>query len=341
MYITPQKQSTSSKSHVALMLCGLVIAVLIGVALISGWRWYLRQVAERQRFAKLSVVADEYLSQRAAAESARIKASTRSATTLPSPVIPNSEPESLTDSTKPAVSLTNLPSSSEEAVFTDPIPLSEDVEPDRLGQAKELQKQFWAATKWEDKLPLVAESERVRPLMKDFYEDQKNTDPVAGNANHQAHFKLNNTEVLLFSYSSPRPGGTLDMALVATEKGKFSIDWESYVGASEVSWSAFKRERGNTPKLFRVFANQDDYYNYEFTDEKRFLAFHLSSPDGFYFVKGYCERTSTIGRTLTALFTSGAPRMALTLRLAFPEKALSDHCVQIVGVVANRWLIVP
>ncbi len=341
MYIAPQKRSTSSKSHIALMVCGLVLAVLIGLAIVTGWRWYLREVAERQRYAQLSQVADEHFSQRAAVESAKIKASTRSATTLPEPISPKLDSANSTESMKPAVSLTNLPSSSDEVIFTDPVPLSEDVESDRLSQAKELQKQFWAATKWEDKLSLVAEADRVRPLMKDFYEDQKNTDPVAGNANHQAHFKLNNTEVLLFSYSSPRPGGTLDMALVATEKGKFSIDWESYVGASEVSWSAFKRERGNTPKLFRVFANQDDYYNYEFTDEKSFLSFHLSSPDGFYFVKGYCARTSTIGRTLTALFTSGAPRMALTLRLAFPEKALSDHCVQIVGVVANRWLIVP
>jgi hypothetical protein len=42
-----------------------------------------------------------------------------------------------------------------------------------------------------------------------------------------------------------------------------------------------------------------------------------------------------------ALQVSGPTRMALTLRLAFPEKAESDHCVSITGVVANRWLLVP
>jgi hypothetical protein len=33
--------------------------------------------------------------------------------------------------------------------------------------------------------------------------------------------------------------------------------------------------------------------------------------------------------------------MAFTLRLAFPEKAESAQCVHIVGLLANRWLLVP
>jgi hypothetical protein len=31
----------------------------------------------------------------------------------------------------------------------------------------------------------------------------------------------------------------------------------------------------------------------------------------------------------------------LTLRLAFPNQAQSDHCVKIVGLLADRWLLFP
>lgn len=328
-------------THLGLMLFGAVIVTLLIFLLVIGWRWYFAELDHRHELLKLSELADERISQVVAQQSERIKASTRAATTLPEPSVPITPSPSATEPAKPAVTLNSLPEGSSDVVFTDPVPLTEDVEPARLAAVKELQKQFWAATSWEAKLPFVADAERVKPLMKNYYEVEKGTDPVAGDASHQIHFKLNNTEVLLFTYTSPRPGGSLDMAFTASNGGKFLLDWESFVGASEVSWATFKKERPTEPRLFRVFASQDDYFNYEFGDSKRYLSFHLSSPDGFFFLKGYCERESAIGRSLSALFASGAPRMAFTLRLAFPEKSLSDHCVSITGVVANRWLIVP
>jgi hypothetical protein len=164
---------------------------------------------------------------------------------------------------------------------------------------------------------------------------------VAGDARRQARFRLNGKEVLLFSYAGTRIDGSLDVALITQPDGQYKLDWESYVGASDLSWPDLKKLRSTEPRVFRVFAKLDDYFNYEFTDDKRYLCLHLSSSDSFYFVKGYCERASPLGKTVESLLGSGPERVALTLRLSFPEQAQSDHCVLINGVVANRWLIVP
>lgn len=341
MLIPPDKHSSSSMSHMGLMMCFLVSIVMTGFLLIVGWRWYFDELNRRREFAELSAVVDRQRSAQAAMQNAQGKASTRASVKSSTPISPTPVAVPTPVPPRPMLSLSDLPHQSETGVFSESIPLPDDVEPERLRAAIELQKLFWAAPTWHEKLAFITDSKRVQPMVKEFYEVQKDTEPLVGNLTAQGHFKLNSAEVLLFSYSSPRPGGALDMALVATNGGKFLIDWESYVGASEVSWGQFKRERITQPKLFRVFANQDDYFNFEFSDDKRFTSFHLTSPDGLNFVKGYCERESTIAKTLISLFSTGAERKALTLRLAFPEKAQSDQCVHIIGVLANRWLIVP
>jgi hypothetical protein len=75
-------------------------------------------------------------------------------------------------------------------------------------------------------------------------------------------------------------------------------------------------------------------------------------------VTGYVERTSLFGVALANLIgvplphklPDGTPMPALnlpgakallTLRLAFPNQAQSDHCVKIVGLLADRWLLFP
>ena len=135
-------------------------------------------------------------------------------------------------------------------------------------------------------------------------------------------------------------GVDLDVAMIAQPNGKFLIDWESMVGASDLPWLEFKKTRPTQPFLVRVFARPDDYFNYEFSDDKRWSAAHLTSPDGNFFIYGYCEKDSEVARTLASIFEQVRGRAALTLRIAYPEKAESDHCARIVGIVANRWLLV-
>jgi len=150
----------------------------------------------------------------------------------------------------------------------------------------------------------------------------------------------NNTEVLLYSYASVRPGNTTDVALIARPGEAFKVDWESFVGASEMGWPEFKKERPVRPQLFRVFAQFDDYYNYEFSDEET----ALRAPDvtGWAVFHLWLLRAWLGGRTHSGDLACCRCRAhgAYAAAGVFTQ-AESDHCVHITGVVANRWLLVP
>ncbi len=319
-----------------MMTIALLMAGGLMLVLFIGWRSYFREVEARQKMALLSARTESQLAASAAAQAAAIKEATQEMVSVPAPTA--TVPQQVT----PAVTLTSQPDAGgTDSTFPEPEVLTQDVSQADLRDARETQRQFWAATTWKDKAQCVCDPVRVSPLMREFYEVRKETEPFIGDARQQAHFKLHATEILLFSYDSSRLGGTVDIAMIRQPDGKFLIDWESYVGASETGWSDFKKQRIATPKLFRLFASIDDYYSYEFDNPAKYLCLHLASADGFYFVKGYCERDSSMGRLISAMFATGPDRRAFTLRLAFPDHAQSDHCVRITGMVANRWLIVP
>ena len=309
----------SSRPHLALMACCFVAAVLLSFLLVVGWRSHLDRADRSLTMLKEA----QALGQR------------------PQQPVVVPKPKVLTPPTEESLKLSDLARSQEAPLFPEPVLLTTPISPDREVAAHATLQRFLQAESWRDKLPLVVESERVRSAMRDFYEVRRHHDPRAEGPSRQAMFRINNTEVLLYSFASMRPGGATDVALIARDGEPFKVDWESFVGASEMSWPDFKKQRTTDPQLFRVFAQVDDYYNYEFSDAAKFISVHLTSPDGLYFIYGFCARDSAVGQTLTALQASGPTRMALTLRLAFPPKAESDHCVSITGVVANRWLLVP
>ena len=316
----------SSRPHLALLICCSVAALLLGFLLVVGWRWHLDQVELRLTMVK-------------AAEGSRKKAKAP-----PPPAAVEPAASILTASPLPtdeALKLTDLARPQEDPLFSEAQPLILPVQPARALAAEELLQRFLQAETWRDKVPLVVNGSRVQDAMRDYYEIRRQHDPATMGPARQARVRINNTEVLLYSYASTRPGNVTDVALIARPGEPFKVDWESFVGASDMGWPEFKKERPVRSQLFRVFAQFDDYYNYEFSDEKKLLSVHLTSPDGLYFIYGFCERGSVVGRTLETLQAAGAARMALTLRLAFSPQAESDHCVHITGVVANRWLLVP
>ena len=316
----------SSRPHLALLICCSVAALLLSFLLVAGWRWHLDQVELR-----LTMVR--------AAEALR-----KNARPAPPPPAVESAVSILTAPpvvVDEALKLTDLARPQEDPLFSEAQPLILPVQPARALAAEELLQRFLQAETWQDKVPLVVNGGQVRDAMRAYYEIRHQQDPATMGPARQDSFRINNTEVLLYSYASTRPGNATDVALIARPGEPFKVDWESFVGASEMGWPEFKKERPIRPQLFRVFAQFDDYYNYEFSDEKKLLSVHLTSPDGLYFIYGFCERGSVVGRTLETLMAAGAARMALTLRLAFSPQAESDHCVHITGVVANRWLLVP
>lgn len=51
------------------------------------------------------------------------------------------------------------------------------------------------------------------------------------------------------------------------------VDWESWVGWSEMPWDDFLKIKATEPKLVRVMLKWVDYYNFDFSDEKKWRVY--------------------------------------------------------------------
>ena len=121
------------------------------------------------------------------------------------------------------------------------------------------------------------------------------------------------------------------------------IDWESFVAYCERSFSALSQEKPIRPVLMRGMAKIDDYYNYEFSDSKTYLSLKLDSADGDEAVHAFCRRDSEMGRWLiNDLGADAASSLTkgYALWVAFPKDAQSNRCLNLVQIVAGRWLSV-
>jgi hypothetical protein len=323
----------SLNPHRALMAILFLTGAGIVFGLIVGWQWYFDNASRRE--AILSLAKKKEVETKLKADlvtAAELRDATPSGSDSGTPYA------SLADMAKESRKDADLSAVPSEAV-TITLPL--DAESTEVQEAEELLKNYSKAKTWENKLPFVYQPDRTRVLMAQFYDVQKGNDPVAGTALHRGHYRIDGTEIMHFTYACNRPGDVLELAMRRNAEGRFVLDWTSYVGFSQMGWEEFKKARPVTSTLFRAFATSSDYYNYEFTDRKKFLSVNLLSPDGLVSLHGFCERDTPIGTALARTLSRSNTMLGIVVRLAFPENPESDHCVWIRQFVSDRWLLLP
>jgi hypothetical protein len=221
------------------------------------------------------------------------------------------------------------------------MPLLESSE--EVVQALALLDHYWKTETWQERVPLVAHAENVAALMKDYYETQKGTDPMPGGLISKARYEIDGSEILYFSYTSNRPTGSLEVAMLRGPQGKFLLDWESLTGYGEKSFQDFRTQRPSKPVLIRAYVRLFDFYSYEFSDSKKYLCIKLMSENGESSIYAYCERGTKLAGWIDADLASTGPIgfKGYTMLISFPPNAQSNQCVNLDKVVAQRWLRLP
>jgi hypothetical protein len=114
------------------------------------------------------------------------------------------------------------------------------------------------------------------------------------------------------------------------------IDWESWVGWSEMGWKDFMAAKPTTGTLFRVKLNNTNYYNFNFLNEAKWRSYTLLSHDEKYRIYGYVEPGSQAAMDIGEAVEPGD--RFFTLSLKFPENAESNNQVIIERVISNGWI---
>ncbi|WP_395736055.1 hypothetical protein [Prosthecobacter sp.] len=323
----------------------ITLCVILSLTLYVGWRVYFFSLSNRNTLIEMAHKAEQRNHE---LESMGISfdAATTGGTapsTLPKIGAGNNEPLKIAAPISPAPTTATLPPSSTfppESSIRE-LPLLETT--DEVAQAIALLEQYWKTPEWKDRVAMVANAEKVAPLMKDFYETQGGKDPVPGSMSTKARYQINNTEILYFSYSSSRPTGSLEVAMLRGPQGNFLIDWESLAGYGEMSFHEFRNQRPTKAVLMRGYVRLFEYYNFEFSDSKRYLCIKLMSENGENSVYAYCERGSQLARSIDADLVSTGPSgfKGYTMLVSFPPNAQSNQCVNLEKVLAQRWLNLP
>ena len=204
-----------------------------------------------------------------------------------------------------------------------------------LELAKPLAEKFLAATDVDQILPLVSNLEGVKGKIPDHYPDGK-IEPTGlskfnstGNVSYKDSFAA--VTILTSDFEQKQ------IAFIDGEDG-LKIDWESWVGWSEMPWDEMIETRPSKPILIRAMLKWIDYYNFAFSDESKWRSYRLVSPDGEHMLYGYVDRNSPLDQKMRP----GEPTatVAVTLKIHFPEGEAAGKQVVISEYVSDGWVTI-
>lgn len=331
--------TTENPHRAFLVICGLICCV-VTFGLVAGWKWHVQYAQAREAIVRFAEEKEALARKEAAAVMAAEIAPEQAKLAGPADSTPK---VSLSDIAKRDPSLTSGTGGARR--LTEPYKVTLQLNPDSadVKQAEANLDAFLKAPDWRAKAAHVSDGANILDILRDYYETRKGVDPTPGALKNRQRLRLDGTEILYYSYEcASRHGNTIEAAMRRGPDGQFLLDWESFIGYSQMSWSEFKKQRPSSPQFFRAFAATSDYYNFEFADQQgKFLALNLLSPDGVESVHGYCERASELGTQLQELLGKREGTAGITVRLAFPENPESNHVVKIVELVSDRWLLLP
>lgn len=208
---------------------------------------------------------------------------------------------------------------------------------------------FLKAVSLDDKLPLVIPKPHIAARLKEHYQTRGLKDPLVESIEAPVPADGSAGQRVAVRIKSPQaaPGEAL-ACFERTADGKLLLDWESFVGYSQMGWAEFRRDRPTAPVMLRAYVSNDDYFNYEFTDSSKFISVQMRSPDGSAMINGFCESKSAVASALLsriAVAKSEAGSAAegrvwtpVMVKVRFPPNAQSDHCVELLSMPQHQWL---
>jgi beta-lactamase regulating signal transducer with metallopeptidase domain len=220
-------------------------------------------------------------------------------------------------------------------------------------------KNFLLADNEEDRLRFVRFPDKVRPLMKRWYEAHP-TNPVVATRDDLAEtlskfVHVDGQRFIVVTVLTKPDQEYKIFALEVASDGSYKLDWETAVGWQPMPLQTFLNTRPTTPQNFRVQAGPGDYYNGAFSDLTKWCALDISYPGNPAFrLFGYVERDTAAGKRLmrllgieevidpsgTTVRDAGLARSApLILTLAFPPESNSGTQVVVQDVLHEHWFL--
>lgn len=192
----------------------------------------------------------------------------------------------------------------------------------------------------ESLIDLVRQSERVAPLMRQYYGDKPVDHGAFKSIKSLRPVTIDNRGNFWMATVELSNGKVQSLVLEIGGNGEPEIDWETFVCHQSMPWDDFARQRPNGVSLdFRVYLERDNFYNYEFANAEHWVCYRLTALESEETVFGYAEADSDVARELQQQSERyGNGRLSLILRLTIPNGLQSRNGVVIEKLICPRWL---
>ncbi len=217
-------------------------------------------------------------------------------------------------------------------------------------QARAVLDRYQSAKGWWDRMRMVRAPGVIASLAHHHYDLLQLTDPPLDRFLGAVRFDVGDESFVQLTFlSDARFSHTVRANFLLPAHGDPQLDWESFAAYSEIKWTELLKTKPAKAVLLRGYVALDDYYNFEFSDRKKFVCAKITSPDGLESVFGYAERNTGTADTLERItakfavmpFDGPLPvaTVPVTLKLEFLKDSQADKCARIAQVIANRWVL--
>ena len=199
-------------------------------------------------------------------------------------------------------------------------------------------KRYLQAPSITEKVKYVRDPQRVLPLMESYY--LRHT-LMPGTVSSIENIRPTEVGIRPFFFVEVTVEGKEEvkfLLLEDCEDGELRFDWESEVGYQPMEIASYIETKPTESMVFRVYAELDSFYSYEYVDQGRYQAFKLTFRDEDEFLFGYADRKSVGGRGLLALLQGRGKDIPVLLRLRFSRGTKSRRSVLIEEVLATSWV---
>jgi hypothetical protein len=214
-----------------------------------------------------------------------------------------------------------------------PGPNSAEIDKAEIALAQPVALDYLRAHGWEQKARFVRESDRVLPLMAEWYRSHSD----AGQPDAELFYAIRSGDLVNVMATFERSGNEPAFLSLVKQGGGYKVDWETSSGYQHESWADLAARRPTAPVLLRCVIERGDYFNFEFSDPEKWLCFKMRYPRGPVTLYGYAERRSTLGAHLDGLLEFH-PYAGVAIEAAFLPQSRSNNQMQIVKLVHEAWL---
>jgi len=177
---------------------------------------------------------------------------------------------------------------------------------------------YLAATKLDDYRGLIRHEERVLPLIEEYI------------------FSTPPTPKVYHSISSFQSLGA--------EKHSM-IGMEVRLQNGEICYQPFDLQdfitlRPSESQPFRVYAEPDNFYAYEFADDSKFRSLKITFRDSSEYLNGYIERGTRLEAEFLQLMEERGHNLSpMILEVSFPDSSRAARSVRVEKIISKMWSI--